>query len=186
MLLYVNGHELSAGAGAVNNYVQANDDIHHVTLGNRAHPDNAVHSYGYYLSRLLNLGFICDASRKKSNAEIIDQTQSFLKNKLPRLKSQYTVICIELMPKVDVQKLNQLVESIKNQKLQYIIFNSQQALPANAQLTFGNYLDLKDQNQCFSTWCKNNHHTIQKNLYPTVDTHNAWAKYIFGHMIQEL
>ncbi len=186
MLLYVNGDELSAGAGTVNNYVQANDDIHRAALGTRAHPDNAVHSYGYYLSKLLNLGFVCDAGRRKSNTETIDQVQYFIQNKLPGLKSQYTVICIGLIPQVDVQKLNQLVELIKDRQLQYVIFNSQQPLPPNAQLTFGNYLDLKDQNQCFLTWCKNNQYTIQKNLYPGVDAHNAWAKYIFSHMIQEL
>lgn len=186
MLLYVNGNTISGGACCANDFVQADDDIHYVAQYNKSHPDNVMHSFGYYLSRLLNVGFRCEANNKESNSETFEQTTYFLTNTLPMLKSMYTVVCIGLMPQVDVTALNKLAALCKIQNIEFIVFNTHKPLPTTASVEFGNLIDLKDESECFVTWCKNNNHVLKNNMYPDVDAHNAWAKYIFSKLIENL
>ena len=186
MLLYVNGDEISSGACAINDYVQADDDIHHTASGNKAHPDNIMHSYGYYLSKLLNVGLRCEATAKKSNNDIYNDVNNFVDNILPKLRSQYTVIAVGWVPGTDIQLLSTLANKLKTLKIEYIFFNTKQPLSKNVEVGFGNYVDLKDKNECFVPWCKNNGYTIKNSLYPSAAAHNAWAKYIFSKMIEVL
>jgi hypothetical protein len=185
MLLYVNGDAFSAAACSINNFVYAGDDIHHAALGNRSHPDNAMHSYGYYLSRLLGLGFYCDAAKRNSNAEIFESVENFVNDTLPALKSQHTVICIGLMPRVDVKHLNQLAATLDRLKLERIFFNTQDPMPKNSGIAFVNYLDLTDPDECFVSWCKNRNYTVNDS-WPDATAHNEWAKHIFCKMIEVL
>jgi hypothetical protein len=185
MLLYINGDAFGAAACSVNNFVYASDDTHQSALGARAHPDNAMHSYGYYLSRLLGLGFYCDAAKRNSNAEIFESVENFVSNTLPALKSQHTAICIGLMPRVDVEQLNRLAATLDRLKLERIFFNTQSPMPKNSSIAFGNYFDLTDPDECFVSWCKNQSHTVN-NSWPDAAAHNAWAKHIFGKMIEQL
>lgn len=186
MLLYVNGDELSGGACCINDFVQSSDDIHHVSSGNKAHPDNVMHSYGYYLSRLLNVGLRCEATVKKNNSEIFEQTRQFVELKLPALQSKYTVVCIGLMPGVNINELNDFVDFLDQHHLEKVIFNTKRPLLKSADLKFGNYLDLKNENDCFVTWCKNNKQFLKNEKYPDAQAHNSWAKYIFSKMIEVL
>ena len=186
MLLYVNGDEISGGACAVNDFVEAFDDIHHKASGNKAHPENVMHSYGYYLSRLLNVGFRCEATVKESNQEIYDSVLNFVDNILPKLRSQYTVIAVGWMPDPDVELLNNLSARLKELKLEYVFFNTKKPLLKSAKIDFGNYIDLKDKDECFVQWCKNNSYEIKNNRYPDANAHNAWAKHIFSKIIEVL
>lgn len=183
MLLYVNGDELSGGACCINDFVQSSDDVRHVSSGSKAHPDNIMHSYGYYLSRLLNVGLRVEATAKKTNSEIFKQTQQFVTSSLPALKSNYTVICIGLVPGVIDTELNDFVNFLQQHHLESIIFNTKRPLPKSANLNFGSYLDLKDENDCFIPWCKNNKQFLKNEKYPDAQAHNAWAKHLFKCMV---
>ena len=184
MLLYVNGDELSAGACCINDFVQADDDYRFAAQANKAHPENIMHSYGYYLSRLLNLGFRCEATVKKSNSEIIHATTEFVTHTWPRLKSAYTVICIGLMPGVDIVQLNTLAKLLAANHIDTVFFNTKKPLPKSAELEFTNCIDLHSDTECFVTWCRSNNYQLKNNQYPDAQAHNAWAKYIFGKMVK--
>lgn len=184
MLLYVNGDELSGGACAINDFVQANDDIHCKASGNKAHPDNIMHSYGYYLSRLLNLGYRCEAKVRENNEEIYDNVINFVDNTLPTLRSQYTVICVGWQPDPDIHKLNVLANKLKKLNVEYVFFNTKKPLLKSAELDFSNYLDLTSKDDCFVHWCKNNGYEVKNNRYPDANAHSAWAKYVFSKMIE--
>ena len=185
MLLYVNGNELSAGACCINDFVQADDDYRYVAQANKAHPENVMHSYGYYLSRLLNLGFRCEATAKKSNNEIFAETIDFVNNTLPKLKSAYTVICVGLMPGVDLVQLNQLAELLKSKSIDGIFFNTKKPLPKTSIITFSNAIDLYNETECFVSWCQQNNYHLKNNQYPDVQAHNAWAKHLFSHFVNQ-
>lgn len=180
MLLYVNGDELSAGACAINDFVQANDDIMYKASGDKAHPDNIMHSYGYYLSRALNLGYRCEANVKKSNTDIFKSVTDFLDSSFPKLHSQYTVIVIGWMPDPDVDMLNELANKLESLNIDYVFFNTKKPLLKSAKLTFNNCLNLSSKDDCFLHWCKANKYEVKNNRYPDVNAHNAWAKYIFS------
>ena len=184
MLLYVNGNELSAGACCINDFVQADDDYRFVAQANKAHPENVMHSYGYYLSRLLNLGFRCEATAKKSNTETLQNTSDFVAHTLPRLKSAYTVVCVGLMPGVDAAQLNSLAASLQSQRIEFVFFNTKKPIPVSTKLAFNNCIDLHSESDCFVPWCKKNNHQLKNNQYPDAQAHNAWAKYIFSKMMQ--
>ena len=184
MLLYINGDELSGGACAVNDFVTAIEDIHHKASGNKAHPENIMHSYGYYLSRLLNLGMRCEATVKESNQEIYNSVISFIENSLPKLRSQYTVVVVGWMPDVEADMLNDLAAKLKEINVEFVFFNTKKPLLKSAKLTFSNLVDLQDKDECFITWCKNKGYEIKNSRYPDANAHNAWAKYIFGKMIE--
>lgn len=184
MLLYVNGDELSGGACAVNDFVQASDDIRHTVSGIKAHPENVMHSYGYYLSRMLNLGYRCEATVKQDNHEIYSSVMNFAKNILPKLNSQYTVIAVGWMPDPDIDELNSIAKYLTQHKVDYVFFNTKKPLLKSAELTFNNHVDLTDKDQCFVPWCKNNRHEVKNNRYPSANAHNAWAKYLFNTIVQ--
>lgn len=184
MLLYVNGDEISGGACAINDFVQANNDIRYTASGDKAHPDNIMHSYGYYLSRLLNLGLRCEANVKSSNQEIYNSVINFVDNILPKLRSQYTVIVIGWKPNPDVDQLEFLAKKLKNLNIEYIFFNTEKPLLKSKKINFGNYLDLSDINECFVTWCKKYGYTVKNKKYPDAHAHSAWAKYLFSKMIE--
>lgn len=186
MLLYVNGDRLSGGAGAVNDFVSAGDDIQHPASGNTAHPDNLMHSYGFYLSKLLNLGLRCEAVQRKNNQEIYDSVVDFVKHDLPRLRSVHTVVVIGWMPGVEVSMLNRLADKLEQLGIQFVFFNTKRPLLQSTKLTFSNYLDLTDPRLCFLQWCKDHGYNIKNDQYPDANAHNAWAKYIFGRMIEVL
>ena len=93
MILYVNGDSHAAAAQAVNRFSFANDDINHIALGRKPHPDNLRMSWGMRLSKLLGLGLKCDAESGSSNARILRTTRDFV-NDLPSLGNPYTVIVI--------------------------------------------------------------------------------------------
>lgn len=185
MLFYVNGDELSSAACCVNDFIQADDDYRYVAQADKAHPENVMHSYGYYLSRLYNLGFRCEAKVRKNNQEIYDSTVNFVEHTLPKLGSRYTVICVGWMPGVTEDLLNNLAALLQKKNLEFIFFNTKKSILKSAELTFGNYIDLKDDNECFITWCKNNKQVLKNNRYPDAQSHNAWAKYIFSKVIEE-
>lgn len=180
MLLYVNGDELSAGACCVNNFVQADDDYRFTAQGNKAHPENVMHSYGYYLSRLLNLGFRCEATVKKTNNQIFNETTDFVNNILPKLTSAYTVVCVGLMPGVDIAQLNTLANLLSSNQIDTVFFNTKKALPKTAELTFKNCINLHNDSECFIIWCRNNNYQLKNNQYPDAQAHNSWAKYLFS------
>lgn len=184
MLLYVNGDEITSGACCVNDFVYSEDDIRHITSGKKAHPENLMHSFGYYLSRLYQLGFKCEATIKQSNQQIIDEVHNFIDVSLPKLKSNYTIICVGLLPGVDVDALNNLAEKIDNQNIEKVFFNISKPMPIRANLNFSNVIDLKDSDECFIQWCKNKNYELKNQKYPDVHAHNAWAKYIFNKMNQ--
>lgn len=183
MLLYVNGDELSGGACCINDFVQSSDDIRHVSSGTKAHPDNIMHSYGYYLSRLLNVGLRVEATVKKNNSEIFKQTQQFVASTLPALRSNYTVVCIGLMPGVVVDELNAFVNFLDQHSVERIIFNTRRPLPKSAELQFDNCVNLQDEHQCFLPWCKINKQFLKNDKYPDANAHNAWAKHLFNCMV---
>ena len=186
MLLYVNGDEISAGACAINDFVQANDDINYKASGNKAHPENIMHSYGYYLSRLLNVGFRCEATVKENHDDIYNSVINFIDNVLPKLRSQYTVVAVGWMPDPDIHKLNVLADKLKEHNIEYVFFNTKKPLLKSAELSFGNYLDLTAKDECFLHWCKNNGYEVKNNRYPDANAHSAWAKYIFSKMVEVL
>jgi hypothetical protein len=183
MLLYVNGDELSGGACAVNDFVLASDDIHHAASKNKSHPDNIMHSYGYYLSRLFNLGYRCEATVKENNHEIYTETMDFVDNKLPRLKSQYTVIAVGWMSDPDINELNSLAENLKKNNIDYVFFNTKKPLLKSANITFDNPINLTEKDECFVHWCKNHKYEVKNNRYPDANAHSAWAKYLFSKFI---
>ena len=183
MLLYVNGEEISGGACCVNNFVQSSDDIRHTASGNKSHPENVMHSFGYYLSRMFQVGFKCEATVKESNQEIYNSTKNFIETTLPKLKSNYTIICVGWKPDVEVSLLNDLADLIDKKSIQRVFFNVSSPLPKKVELTFDNFLDLTDANECFIRWCKNNNYILKNEKYPDAQAHNAWAKYIFNKMI---
>lgn len=183
MLLYVNGDELSAGACCVNDFVQADDDYRFTAQSNKAHPENVMHSYGYYLSRLLNLGFRCEATVKNTNNQIFSETTEFVTQILPRLSSSYTVVCLELTSTVDIVQLNTLAKLLANNRIDSVFFNTKKPLPETAELTFKNCIDLHNDNECFTNWCRSNNYQLKNNRYPDAQVHNAWAKYLFSKMM---
>lgn len=180
MLLYVNGDELSGGACAINDFVLASDDIHHAASGNKSHPDNIMHSYGYYLSRLFNLAYRCEATIKKDNHEIYNSVMNFVDNILPKLKSQYTVIVVGWLPDPDISDLNFLADKLEQLNINYVFFNTKKPLLKSAELTFNNPVNLTDKDECFVHWCKVNNHELKNNRYPSANAHNAWAKHLFN------
>jgi hypothetical protein len=180
MLVYVNGDEISGGACAINDFVLASDDIHHAASGNKSHPDNIMHSYGYYFSRLFNLAYRCEATVKKDNHEIYNGVLNFVDNILPKLNSQYTVIVVGWMPDPDVGDLNLLADRLEQLNLNYVFFNTKKPLLKSAKLEFNNPIDLTDKDECFLQWCKLNKHELKNNRYPSANAHNAWAKYLFN------
>lgn len=184
MLLYVNGDELSAGACAINDFVSAADDIHYTASGAKAHPDNVMHSYGYYLSRMLNVGYRCEATVKDSNHEIYNSVMNFVENVLPKLNSQYTAITVGWMPDPDVGELNSIADLLTKRNIDYVFFNTKKPLLKSAELTFDNHIDLTDKDQCFVPWCRNNKHEVKNNRYPSANAHNAWAKHLFNKFVQ--
>jgi hypothetical protein len=184
MLLYVNGDELSAGACCINDFVQADDDYRYTAQANKAHPENLMHSYGYYLSRLLNLGFRCEATVKKSNTEILHSVEEFAANQLPKLKSAYTVMCIGLMPGVDIDNLNTTVKLLESLNINFVLFNTKKPLYKSAELLFNNCINLYNESECFIPWCRNNNYQLKNNQYPDAQGHNAWAKYIFSKYVE--
>ena len=186
MLLYVNGDEISGGACCVNDFVQADDDYRYVAQADKAHPDNIMHSYGYYLSRLYNLGFRCEANIKQDNQQIYNSSVNFIKNVLPLLRSNYTLMCIGWMPGVTNDILNDLHQLATQNKIEIIFFNTKKPLIKSAELKFSNLIDLKDENECFINWCKNRNHVLKNGKYPDAQAHNAWAKYIFSKAIEVL
>jgi hypothetical protein len=183
MLLYVNGDEISGGACAINDFVVASDDIHHTASANKAHPDNIMHSYGYYLSRMLNIAFRCEATVIENNREIYNNVINFLDNSLPALKSQYTVVAIGWMPDPNIDDLNFLANKLTQLNIDYVFFNTKKPLLKSAELTFNNRIDLTNKDECFLPWCKLNKHEVRNNRYPSANTHNAWAKHLFNKFI---
>jgi hypothetical protein len=186
MLLYINGDEIAGGACCINDFVQSNDDHRHTSAADKAHPENIMHSNGYYLSRLLNLALRVEAGVKKSNHDIFDEVEEFVVTKLPKLKSMYTVICVGLMPGVDVPRLNALVKLLKIYKLTFIFYNTRKPLLKSADLEFTNLLDLTNESECFVPWCKQNKQVLKNEKYPDSNAHNAWAKFIFNKMVEHL
>ena len=184
MLLYVNGNEICSGACSVNNYTQSNDDIRHTVSGIKGHPANVMHSFGYYLSKLLNVGFRCEATVKKFNSETLAETEKFVVEHLPKLQSAYTVVCVGLMPGVIPSELNNLAALLKQKHIEYIFFNIIKPMPINSTVEFGNFFDLHNLQECFIPWCINNGYELKNNQYPNEQAHNAWAKYIFSKMIE--
>ena len=184
MLLYINGEEISGGACCVNNFVQSSDDIRHTASGNKPHPENVMHSVGYYLSRLYQLGFRCESSIKKSNEEIYNSVEKFVTEILPQLKSNYTIICVGWKSAADAELLNKLAALIDSKGLDRIFFNVSAPLPKRADIQFENCIDLLDPDECFVKWCKNNNHILKNEKYPDAQAHNAWAKYIFNKSIK--
>lgn len=184
MLLYVNGDETCGGACSVNNYVQSNNDIQHTASGTKAHPENVMHSFGYYFSKLLNVGFRCEATVKKFNSETFAETEKFVVQHLPKLQSAYTVVCIGLIPGVVIDELNHLAALLKQKNIEYIFFNISKPIPASSDIKFSNLIDLHDLQECFIPWSINNGHILKNNQYPNEQAHNAWAKYIFSKMIE--
>ena len=186
MLLYVNGDELSGGACAINDFVSAADDIHYTASGNKAHPDNVMHSYGYYLSRMLNVGYRCEATIKDNNHAIYTSVMDFVDNVLPKLNSQYTAIVVGWMPDPNINELNSAADKLTKNNIDYVFFNTKKPLLKSAKLDFDNLIDLTDKGQCFLHWCKDNKHEIKNNRYPSANAHNAWAKYLFSKFIEVL
>ena len=182
MLLYVNGDELSGGACAINDFVCAADDIHYTASGNKSHPDNIMHSYGYYLSKMLNLGYRCEAKQQDSNLDIYNSVIHFVEKILPTLRSQYTVIVVGWMPDPKVDLLNTLADILTHHNIDYAFFNTKKPLQKSAQLTFKNCIDLTNKDECLLTWCKNNGHEVKNNKFPDANSHNAWAKYMFNRL----
>ena len=179
MLLYVNGNEISAGACCINDFVQADDDYRFTAQANKAHPENVLHSYGYYLSRLLNLGFRCEASVKHNNQEIAKSVEHFVCNSLPLLKSQYTVVVVGWLSIVDADPVNKLATLLDQKNIQKIFFNIKKPALKPLTFTFDNCIDLHSSNDCFIPWCKDSGYQLKNNQYPDSQAHNAWAKYIF-------
>ena len=93
MMLYVNGDSHSAGAEAVNTFAFAEDDGLYYALGRRPHPENLAVSWGMRLSKLMGLGFKCDAISGASNDRIIRTTNEFLDHRRS-IGDPYTVIAI--------------------------------------------------------------------------------------------
>lgn len=183
MLLYVNGDEISGGACAINDFVVAFDDIHHTASANKAHPDNIMHSYGYYLSRMLNIAYRCEATVRENNREIYDNVIDFLENQLPKLRSQYTVVAIGWMPDPDIDDLNFLADKLTQLNIDYVFFNTKKPLLKSSKLTFNNRIDLTVKDECLLPWCKLNGHEVKNNRYPSANAHNAWAKHLFNKFI---
>lgn len=184
MLLYVNGEEISGGACCINNFVQSDEDIRHTASGNKPHPENVMHSFGYYLSRLYQVGFRCESSVKSSNEEIYNSVEKFITESLPRLKSNYTIICVGWKSPTDIELLNKLAKLIDDNGIDKVFFNITRPFPKSVDIQFKNCIDLTDIDECFVKWCKNNKYVVKNEKYPDAQAHNAWAKYIFNKMNQ--
>lgn len=181
MLLYVNGNDICGGAKCINNYRVAREDSRHTGSGNKSHPDNVMHSFGYYLSKGLGLGMRVEATVKDNDA-IYNETLNFIDNHLPKLKSFYTVIVIGWSPSVDSELVEQLATKLSNLNLEFIFFNTEESV--SKKLSFSNLIDLNDQQQCFLPWCRAQGYTLTEDYYPGRDAHEAWARHLFHLMIE--
>ena len=79
MILLINGDSHSAAAECVNTYGFAEDDSKYFMQGRRPHPDNLVKSFGYLLSKPLQLGLVMMAESGSSNDRIMRTTRDYLK-----------------------------------------------------------------------------------------------------------
>ena len=79
MKLLINGDSHSAAAECVNTYGFAEDDSRYFMQGRRPHPDNLVKSFGYLLSKPLQLGLVMMAESGSSNNRIMRTTRDYLK-----------------------------------------------------------------------------------------------------------
>lgn len=183
MLLYINGDEISAGACCVNDYVIASDDELIHMQGNKGHPDNIIHSYGYYFSRLMNLGLRCEASQKENNLEIAEQVENFIFNLLPKLKSNYTFAVVGWKTIIDPDPVVRTAELLKQHNVDYIFFNENKPAANGMKINIDNLIDLSDPTMCINNWLKAHNQILKNGKYPDPQGHNAWAKQLFNLVI---
>lgn len=181
MLLYVNGNDICGGAKSINNYRVARDDSRHTGSGNKGHPDNVMHSFGYYLSKGLGLGMRVEATVKDNDA-VYNETVNFVDNHLPKLKSLYTVIVVGWAPGVSSDLVEQLASKLSDLKLEFIFFNTEE--PITEELSFTNLIDLNDHGQCLLPWCQEQGYALTDDRYPGRAAHEAWARHLFHLMIE--
>lgn len=185
MLLYINGNELSAGACCVNDYVVAGDDLLIHMQGNKGHPDNIIHSFGYYFSRLMNVGLRCEASQKENNYEIANQVDRFVNESLPKLKSNYTFVIIGWQTIIDTIPVEKTAELLNNHNIEYIFFNETKPPANKINVKIKNLIDLNDPSLCLTQWLVDQNHILKNKKYPDPQGHNAWAKYLFNLYIDQ-
>lgn len=183
MILYVNGNDICGGAKCINNYRVARDDPKYTGSANKSHPENLMHSFGYYFSKMMGVGMRSEAT-VNSNDDIYDQTIKFVDVDLPRLRSYYTVIVIGWSPGASGKKINQLANKLKKLNIEFVFFCTQEPMPTKWEQSFDNLLDLKSQENCFLTWCHNNGHELKEDRYPDNKAHEEWAKHLFRLTIE--
>lgn len=188
MLLYVNGDTISAGAKSINNFIQADDDFAYVAQGSRGHPDNIVNSWGYFLSKHLNLSFKCDAQPYKTNQEIANVTCDFLNNHWPRLNNNYLIVSIGWLPIFNQEQIKPIlktIECVESIGQNWIFFNTTKPIVnCNIELK-SNYVDPYDSNSTFLNYSINNQFEILDG-YPRKTAHQQWAKYLFKRLTKLL
>jgi len=183
MIVYINGDEISAGACCINDYAIARDDEQYYMQGNKCHPENIMHSYGYYFSRLMNLGLRCEANQKNDNLEIAEQVEDFVFNELPKLKSNYTFVVVGWKTIIDPDPVVRTAELLKQLNIQYIFFNENKPAANGIKVDIDNFIDMSDPSMCITNWLKENNHILKNNKYPDAQGHNAWAKHLFNYVI---
>jgi len=184
MLLYVNGNDICGGAKSINNYRVAKEHSKYTGSGNKSHPDNVMHSFGYYLSKRLGLGMKIEAT-VKDNETIYNEVIDFIDRQLPKLRSHYTVVVVGWAPDVDGKMLNSLAAKLEEMDLEFIFFNTAKPLPKKWKQTFSNLVDLKSQSSCFLTWCRELGHPLKEDQYPDRHAHEQWAQTLFRLMIKD-
>lgn len=183
MLLYINGNEVCGGAKSINNHRIASDDPKYTGSGNKSHPENVMHSFGYYLSKMLGLGMRVEAT-VKSNDTVYKEVVDFVDVQLPKLRSWYTVIVVGWAPGASGEMLNQLATKLNDLNLEFIFFNTEEPIEDWEQ-SFSNLVDLQSQDLCFLTWCQTHGHNLKEDRYPDRQAHEQWAKYLFHLTVQE-
>jgi len=140
MLLISAGNEITGGATVSNEFVVANDDFRCVAMGEIAHPDNVIGSYGYFLSRFLKLGFKCLISKTNNNQDVYRNIVNLIENSPAVKNSKYTVLIVGLFPDNRKNYDHKISELCYQYSIEYYSFDL--------------ILD-------FMTWCRNNKYLNQ-------------------------
>ena len=152
MILYVNGNEHCAGAGAVVDMVHAEDDINLWWMGQTAHPSNLNVSFGNYLRQVLKARYINQAHAGHTNSSIIEETKKFLETNSVREQ----IVAIFGMPENDAEQLKEFGSFLKSKNVKHIIY----------------------PHEDYVEWLTKKKFTPDAHGYFGRDAHAAWAGYL--------
>lgn len=156
MILYINGNEHCAGAGAVVKAVHAEDDINLWWMGQTAHPSNLNVSFGNYLRQILKARLINQAHAGSTNETIILETKKFLETN----PVQEQIVAIFGMPESNLEQLQDFGAYLRSKNIKHIIY----------------------PHEDYVEWLTKKKFVPDEQGYFGRDAHAAWA----GHLVRPL